>query len=347
MNGVERETVSNGLGANGEDLNVVLERFQSWAATRTQARPATPTTKPITGQNGAGSGKDTSGTREISYDQALRASRYRRPANDVSAGLPLDPLARRDSPSDFNAGAANAAQPKDLEMMPMEDRWPQVRFAKTSADLVATHLEDSVTSIPAQSGAPGSQIKAASRSAESPASVPADAAKAARRATGVKRAAEEAVSAKRAHSAVGPAKVEAVPAPALASRQPQAKAAFRDVLKGTAALATSPAAGSSSISANKSTCLTLRVSDGEQARIQACAAQANLSVSAYLRQCALGVDELRNQVEVALLKLRQEQEREIPQPGFAAIPGIFRRFGMRCMRGFQRSGNDRSALSLR
>lgn len=342
MNGVERETGSVGLGANGEDLNVVLGRFQSWAATRTQTRPAGPITKPITRQGGSGSGKDTSDTREISYEQALCASRHRRPVNDVSVGSPLDTAKRRDDASGPMNDAAIGAQPahppvrrqeaEELKMRPLEHRWPEVRFAQASATLVAAHLEEE-TSDPSPSRAPASQTKSASRSAESPVSVPDAAANVARRATG----------AKPARSAGSPSQIEPVQKRGSSRRQQQP--AFRDVLKGTAALATS-AAGSSSHS-SKSTCLTLRVSDGEQARIQACAAQANLSVSAYLRQCALGVDELRNQVEAALLKLQNEQERELPPPGFAAIPGIFRRFGMRWLRGFQRSSSEHFGVSIR
>ena len=68
----------------------------------------------------------------------------------------------------------------------------------------------------------------------------------------------------------------------------------------------------------------MRVTDAEQARIQACAAQANLSVSAYLRQCALGVDELRAQVQIAITS--GGQTAKIPEPGISAIPGILARF---------------------
>jgi predicted DNA binding CopG/RHH family protein len=54
-----------------EDINAVLGRFQAWTGTRTKA-----------------ASKD--GIREISYEEALRSSRYRRPA---ASGRPLSPLA--------------------------------------------------------------------------------------------------------------------------------------------------------------------------------------------------------------------------------------------------------------
>jgi hypothetical protein len=126
--------------------------------------------------------------------------------------------------------------------------------------------------------------------------------------------------------------------------------AFREVLKGTPALAAGTmVAGSqdlpASIETAKVSCLTLRVSESEQARIQACAAQANLSLSAYLRQCALGVDELRSQVEIALVQLRDTPVSApvaapvptIAPPGIAAIPGILKRFLHQCFRREKKS----------
>ncbi len=97
-----------------------------------------------------------------------------------------------------------------------------------------------------------------------------------------------------------------------------AQPGFREVLEQTAGLA--PAGKDGVALANKTVALSLRVSDAEQARIQACAARANVSVSAYLRQCALGVEELRGQVELALGELRRHEQP--PLPGFSAIPRI-------------------------
>jgi hypothetical protein len=97
---------------------------------------------------------------------------------------------------------------------------------------------------------------------------------------------------------------------------------------------------------NKTIALSLRVSDAEQARIQACAARANVSVSAYLRQCALGVEELRDQVELALGELRKQEIRQTAPPGLSAIPRILRDAvagWFRRMRG----NHDFTGISLR
>jgi hypothetical protein len=97
---------------------------------------------------------------------------------------------------------------------------------------------------------------------------------------------------------------------------------------------------------SKSIALSLRVSDAEQARIRSCAARASLSVSAYLRQCALGVDDLRGQVELALGELQKQEARVAAQPGLSAIPSILGRFAMRCFRRL-RAQTDYTAISLR
>jgi hypothetical protein len=107
-----------------------------------------------------------------------------------------------------------------------------------------------------------------------------------------------------------------------------AQPAFRDVLQETAGLA---AGKTVAVTEGKTVALSLRVSDVEQARIQAGAAQANLSVSAYLRQCAMGVDELRNQVRLALCELQKGDSKPAPLPGLRAIPGILTRFANQCL----------------
>lgn len=76
---------------------------------------------------------------------------------------------------------------------------------------------------------------------------------------------------------------------------------FRDVLDRTVALSNSAHA---SVRPEKSVWLSLRVSASEQAVVQARAAEAGLSVSAYLRQCAFEVESLRDQVKRALAELR-------------------------------------------
>jgi hypothetical protein len=119
--------------------------------------------------------------------------------------------------------------------------------------------------------------------------------------------------------------------------------AFREVFQESAGLA--PAA-KPSVPETKTIALSLRVSDVEQARIQACAARANVSVSAYLRQCALGVEELRDQVEAALGELRKQESRPVAPPGLSAIPGILRNAAVGWFRRL-RGHHDYTGISLR
>ena len=57
--------------------------------------------------------------------------------------------------------------------------------------------------------------------------------------------------------------------------------------------------------------MSLRVASSEQALIKARAAEAGLSVSAYLRHCALEVEKLRNQVHHALALIDERSERSL------------------------------------
>ena len=61
--------------------------------------------------------------------------------------------------------------------------------------------------------------------------------------------------------------------------------------------------------AERQVSMSLRVAASEQALIKARAAKAGLSVSAYLRHCALEVEKLRTQVHhtLALIEQRSEQ----------------------------------------
>jgi hypothetical protein len=142
---------------------------------------------------------------------------------------------------------------------------------------------------------------------------------------------------------------KAIPPKAKPARQ-RPEVAFRDVFEGTTGLATTLHTESKALEPSKPSWLTLRISDQEQARIQACAAQADLSVSAYIRQCARDFDQLRNQVESALSKLEQRQEVKAPvapPPGITAIPGILTRFAQQYLRPGRRKPAGYQALSLR
>ena len=82
--------------------------------------------------------------------------------------------------------------------------------------------------------------------------------------------------------------------------------------------------------------ISLRVAASEQALIKARAAEAGLSVSAYLRQCALEVEKLRAQVHHTLALLEQQRSEQSairslsgPPPETAASGGFLAWLGRR------------------
>src|SRR5271154_7024409 len=111
MNGAQREASGSAPGSNGEDLDLVLGRFKDWAETRRAKTFAA-----------SGSGiaalpiiaKSPLEARELSYEEALRASRYRRPA-DLAAIDPLLP--------EIDAGQAANANPEENRHGYLEPAW--------------------------------------------------------------------------------------------------------------------------------------------------------------------------------------------------------------------------------
>jgi hypothetical protein len=261
---------NSGLELNAEDIEGVLGRFQAWEKSR-RDQPNSKNGSTTGIGRGAASRKANlgGGVREPTYEQALRASKYRRPEY---------PGAGEMSPQALKAQAIASPQAELSEVDPATSLHPATAGNTKSAFSVVPSLPE-----------------ATRRQASTPDAKP-------------------------------------------QNIQP----AFREVLKGTAELA----ATASSVPEIKSIALSLRVSDAEQTRIRACAARANLSVSAYLRQCALGVDDLRDQVEVALTKLRQQEANTAAPPGLSAIPGILGRFGRHWFRRL-RGHDDYTAISLR
>ncbi len=270
MNGMPSGPGNSGLEPNAEDIEGVLGRFQAWEKTqRDQPNSKNGSTTGI--GRGPASRKTNlgGGVRELTYEQALRASSYRRRA------------------------FTEAAETSPQALKPPAIASPQAKLPEV----------DSTTSL----------HRATAGNAKSAVSVVPPLPEVTRRQTS---------------------------APAVEPKDIQP--AFREVLRGTAGLA----ATASAVPEIKSFALALRVSNAEQIRIRDCAARANLSVSAYLRQCALGVDDLRDQVELALTKLRQQDAHTAVPPGISAIPGILGRFARH---SFQRlcGHHDYTAISLR
>lgn len=299
----------------------MLGRFQNWA----KARQQKPADAGKSRRDVSRKSHLTEEAREIPYEQALRASLYRRPAKIAPHGPPPPPAPIPSHDSRLQAGKASR---RENRRTPASDPKPEAPLPAVAA--VQTGAAGATAA--RSSGAKGTQTKAP-RARERRAGVP--------------------VQPKPSVPTFleTPAVLQTKPqrAAELPRGEPGAPPAFRDVFKETAALSAvvhsihSPA----TLERGKSASLTLRVSDQEQLRIQACAALANLSVSAYLRQCALGVDSLRDQVGLALADLHQQQAKAAAPPGLSAVPGIFGRFATQCWRRLGRKSGEPTTLSLR
>ncbi len=336
-----------------------MGRFQDWAKTQASRRSASERLKPAAARSG---GERLPGeAREVSYEQALRASSYRRPAD-----VPPVEVARQEQES------VKAPEKKASERAAEAQPSTRVRTASTAGAASAERKGVSPPVEPAQAlksaksaalntstrGQKGRAAKVQLRpSATSPRDAPmtvqrteagADEKKIYSEARMLKSTRRVTVRA----AAEPPVPPEFVAAPDAAppcnsSEGKRTRPSFRDVLRGTHSLGGVDQSNGTSMETTKAASLTLRVSDEEQARIQACAAHANLSVSAYLRQCAMGVDDLRDQVELALAKLRDQQALTPPPPGLSAIPGILRRFGLQCFHRFRPGRGESALLSIR
>jgi hypothetical protein len=374
MNGAQIETKNSAATPNGADVDVVMGRFQNWAEMR-RPKNAAPRGGEVSAANPARE------IRDVSYEQALRASKYRRPSDPIS----LDPLLAADAAADNSPRAEpppvrlQAAeegrdersikrsppaqqQPHPIELMAAAA--PPLHIPQPLAPVMELQPEAAVEAVPSETKTAVAKADAAQPiEVKSPEAKPPAARKIApeRRnaASSGKGSAVRQAAAKSETEKLQPPEIEAAepattaaatetPHPANSTRRPdRSRPAFRDVLEGTAALVAASQPVAPPLERGKATVLTLRVSEAEQEQIQACAARANSSVSAYLRQCALGVDDLRQQVELALLNLRQREARSEPEPGLAAIPGILRRCGIQFFAKFRARPRSHSAISLR
>jgi hypothetical protein len=333
MNGTPSRSGNSGIGPNAEDLDGVLGRFQDWAKTR-RDQPTSKYSSTAGIDRGAASRKANlgGGVREPSYEQALRASSYRRPASPDATEVP--PQATKPPPhaksqaelpeldsttSRYHATAGTANPVRALApttIASADSRTVKANRSKASGAEMGLPVASTPRS---RTAATKSQVRSSNRSPP--------------RLTCLDPAV----------AAVSSSPEVTRPQASTQAAKPQRiQPAFREVPKGTAGLATT----ASAVLDAKSIALSLRVSNAEQARIRASAGRANLSVSAYLRQCAIGVDDLRDQVELALTKRRQQETNAAAPPGLSAIPGILGRFGRHW---FQRlSGHhDYTAISLR
>jgi len=343
MNGMHEGPRATGLGPDGESLDAVMGRFQNWAKTRRDKAALS---------NGRSAGKipevasrkvDLDGeAREISYEQALRARRYRRPVEIAPTDPPLVPLPTPSlDPHPDSGKAVRAADKRAPVSEPKPDvpspAAPAAKIESRSPTAVSSPVRATEVTTLQAPGARAPRAKVA-KARETRAVIPAQI-----------QASPEAALETRAAAKSNKKRAANFTSPDLTRAGQPDPPVFCDVLKETVALAAVIHSGPSAVTVErgKSTSLTLRVSEQEQARIQACAAQANLSVSAYLRQCALGVDSLRDQVGLALSDLHKQQARAVSPPGISAIPGILASFAGQCIHRLRRKSGDPTILSLR
>lgn len=343
MSDAQRGTTTTGVGADGEDLNVVLGRFQSWAASRKSTPTGNLGDRPGSKERESASAAAlSSGAREISYDQAVRASRYRRhedvftpdaiPVSPLAAGEERLPIGRSAGKEDLPAPATRWSDSESAELKSRVNRWPEFSFIKAAsavADVPADVEKAADVSVPVADRAP------ASRPVEAPTSVSAGlGAKVAKGAEAPRQGAPE--GAARSGYRVPPSAAESEAVAELARASPRGnltESTFSEVMKRISAKsAPAPA---------RSVCLTLQAADGEQARLPESGPKASLSSAVYLRQCSLVLDDLRVQIEIALSRSQRERRGKDRATG-AGLP-----FGARWWRKLRRANDDVPRLSTR
>jgi hypothetical protein len=326
------------MGPTPEDLDRVLSRFQKWSGTQSGTAASKSGSPSNTGRtNPSKKANLAAGARELSYEQALRATSYRRQIYQVpstppaaNAGAELPDLGSVATAAEKTLSASAFKASSDRPPKVPNNVEPRARRARMAAPPVVEIAPAAVVgATKRRKKASGAGLKSSVR-------------------TGGGN------STPRPNLApvvpVGPPSTESnQPRNSTSSRassiQPAiAQPAFREVLQQSAGLAAT--AKDSAAVENKTIALSLRVSDAEQARIQACAARANVSVSAYLRQCALGVEELRDQVELALGELRKQDAQKAALPGLSQIPRILRQVAAGWFRRL-RGKHDFTGISLR
>jgi hypothetical protein len=100
----------------------------------------------------------------------------------------------------------------------------------------------------------------------------------------------------------------------------QKEPVFKQVLTEKAAIV--PAAKTTTALMPRAITLSVRITEAEQKLLRIRAAEASLTVSAYMRQCILDVDDLREQVQDLLAENRQLKERA---PQFFSLKQLMQR----------------------
>ncbi|TCK72519.1 plasmid mobilization protein [Acidipila rosea] len=141
---------------------------------------------------------------------------------------------------------------------------------------------------------------------------------------------------------------------AVAKAPPAAEAKFRETLNRALQQQAAPSAAikknpgkapAGAASAARPIMLSVRISPSEQSLIRQRAEEANLSISAYMRQCTLEVEQLRRQVELTLARLERQAAPALspmpPLPPPGAGSGFFGRITRRLLGLWSPSGSGR------
>jgi hypothetical protein len=355
--------------SNPEDINSVLGRFQQWADTQSSRSSGPMHSARSARASGAKTGSPQR-TRESSYEDALRASSYRRTVSTVTTTAATASFGSAPSPA-----KEKKLEPelKSQPAIPVSSRTPSQASSEFS-DLPASEAFESAPgatkSAAKRAKSPASQKPSTKKSPNAQKSRQRRSSKAEMLAAGqpkkrnTTRASSTAVhlradmpqfavASSRATRVITASSATQKPEPTVSSVMQQLPvvqpvgneaSAFREVFEQSAGLTT--ANRSTGITDNRSVALSLRVSETEHARIIACATRANLSVSAYLRQCALGVDELRGQVAAALGELQKVEAKTATPSGSRIIPARLAQFASRCFHRFTGQPTP-SSVSLR
>lgn len=115
------------------------------------------------------------------------------------------------------------------------------------------------------------------------------------------------------------------PAESAAQPLPQGRDAAQPLRRASSAPAPPQRRSNAPRERRKSASITIRLSEAESVQMRARAAEAGLTISAYLRSCAFEVESLRSQVKEALVEMRSAAnpangEQASPRQAFSPQP---------------------------
>jgi hypothetical protein len=379
MDVAQSGTESAGFSPKGEDLDVVMGRFQSWAKTQ----------RINLGKSIPSSSKLSPESREISYEQAMRVSSYRRPMDppdltDLTGLGSLGPLPAKvhsdrspvaNVPIPMAAAAVKVSasylrQPVAGDTVPIEELGTadvplaSLRFAQAAQAISSAPDLEPLLEIVSVATAKETAVHPGKRSKSRTAAKTIPVVEASNRKTAAAKSAQTTSRKRRVPKTVQQTiSTQVAPLMQLSSekaidlecRESGTEAHFDDVFERAIAAGAAKQFPNVTYERAALNSLTAQISDEEKVRLESMGAKANLSVasyyrecglhgeqttsetrgsqtdlaeSIYLRQCALGVDELNDQVEVALARLyKQHSPGSLPVPRkLPPFAEILRRF---------------------